>query len=286
MASERFSGRLGWFSFLSMVALGCTSSSPIPPRVPAIEYTRALLRPEGVTASGGESPDGPRAHLHLVEGERSAVDSLERVPDLVPLQPSYRGPLRDGEVSANPSLWREGEGATSLFHDFRAFQPMDLVTVLVTEVTEGRKQADTRVNSQSSITAEIAAFLGLEKSVPRSNPDVDPTALIDATTATQVEGRGETLRRGQLRGTISCMVQEVLPSGILRIQGEKIIAVNDEEQIMVMSGLVRPRDVNSRNEVDSAKVANMRIDYYGKGTIGLIQSPGWLMRALMKLWPF
>lgn len=286
MASERFSGRLGWFSFLSMVALGCTSSSPIPPRVPAIEYTRALLRPEGVPASGGESPDGPRAHLHLVEGERSAVDSLERVPDLVPLQPSYRGPLRDGEVSGNPSLWREGEGATSLFHDFRAFQPMDLVTVLVTEVTEGRKQADTRVNSQSSITAEIAAFLGLEKSVPRSNPDVDPTALIDATTATQVEGRGETLRRGQLRGTISCMVQEVLPSGILRIQGEKIIAVNDEEQIMVMSGLVRPRDVNSRNEVDSAKVANMRIDYYGKGTIGLIQSPGWLMRALMKLWPF
>jgi flagellar L-ring protein precursor FlgH len=280
MASERLRGYLRLLSVLSVAVLGCTSSSPVPPRVPAIEYAQALLRPEGVPASDVESQGGPRAHLHLVEGERSDVDSLERTPDLLPLQPSYRGPLRNGEVSANPSLWREGEGATSLFHDFRAFQPMDLVTVLVTEVTEGRKQADTRVNSQSSITAEIAAFLGLEKSVPRSNPDVDPTALIDATTATQVEGRGETLRRGQLRGTISCMVQEVLPSGILRIQ------VNDDEQIMVMSGLVRPRDVNSRNEVDSAKVANMRIDYYGKGTIGLIQSPGWLMRALMKLWPF
>lgn len=82
------------------------------------------------------------------------------------------------------------------------------------------------------------------------------------------------------------MVQEVLPSGILRIQGEKIISVNDEEQIMVMSGLVRPRDVNSRNEVDSGKIANMRIDYYGKGTIGVIQSPGWLMKIVMNIWPF
>jgi flagellar L-ring protein precursor FlgH len=163
---------------------------------------------------------------------------------------------------------------------------MDLVTVLVTEITEGRKQADTRVNSQSTITAAISAFLGLEKAIPGSNPEVDPTALLDASTATQVEGRGETLRRGQLKGTISCMVQEVLPSGILRIQGEKIISVNDEEQIMVMSGLVRPRDVNSRNEVDSGKIANMRIDYYGKGTIGVIQTPGWLMKIVMNIWPF
>ena len=281
-------------TILGSAITACSASRSTPPRVPALEYTRALNQPIS-------SPEDPRAAIRLVENGDSGGPTASQ-PQSAPLKgqdgseqfqpvgliepPPYRGPLRTGESSANPSLWREGEGATSLFHDFRAFQPMDLVTVLVTEITEGRKQADTRVNSQSTITAAISAFLGLEKAIPASNPEVDPTALLDASTATQVEGRGETLRRGQLKGTISCMVQEVLPSGILRIQGEKIISVNDEEQIMVMSGLVRPRDVNSRNEVDSGKIANMRIDYYGKGSIGVIQTPGWLMKIVMNIWPF
>jgi flagellar L-ring protein precursor FlgH len=287
-------GRFLIATILGGAMTACSAPRSTPPRVPALEYTRALNQPISPT-------EDPRAAIRFVENVDSAVPTVSQ-PQSAPLKgqdsselfqpvgliepPPYRGPLRTGESSANPSLWREGEGATSLFHDFRAFQPMDLVTVLVTEITEGRKQADTRVNSQSNITAAISAFLGLEKAIPASNPEVDPTALLDASTATQVEGRGETLRRGQLRGTISCMVQEVLPSGILRIQGEKIISVNDEEQIMVMSGLVRPRDVNSRNEVDSGKIANMRIDYYGKGTIGVIQSPGWLMKIVMNIWPF
>ena len=82
------------------------------------------------------------------------------------------------------------------------------------------------------------------------------------------------------------MVAEVLPSGILRIEGQKIISVNSEEQVMVISGLVRPRDINSANEVDSSKIANMRIDYYGKGIVGEAQVGGWLGRLMRLIWPF
>ena len=82
------------------------------------------------------------------------------------------------------------------------------------------------------------------------------------------------------------MVAEVLPSGILRVEGEKIISVNNEEQVMVLSGLVRPRDISSDNEVLSSKIAQMRVDYYGKGTVGEAQYGGWLGRILRILWPF
>jgi flagellar L-ring protein precursor FlgH len=98
-------------------------------------------------------------------------------------------------------------------------------------------------------------------------------------------GDGETERKGNLTGKISAMVVEVLPSGILRIEGEKIVSLNSEEEIMVISGLVRPEDVNSKNEVDSSKVANVRIDYYGNGTIGDAQRGGWLGRVLRRWWP-
>ena len=71
----------------------------------------------------------------------------------------------------------------------------------------------------------------------------------------------------------------------MRVAGKKIVAVNNEEQTIVISGLVRPRDISSSNEVMSSQIANMRIDYFGQGVISEKQSPGWLLRVLDKLWP-
>jgi flagellar L-ring protein precursor FlgH len=82
------------------------------------------------------------------------------------------------------------------------------------------------------------------------------------------------------------MVAEVLPTGILRIEGKKIVTVNDEEQMMILSGLIRVRDINYSNEVDSSKVANMRIDYYGVGSLGDVQYPGWGTQLIRRIWPF
>jgi flagellar L-ring protein FlgH len=62
--------------------------------------------------------------------------------------------------------------------------------------------------------------------------------------------------------------------------------VNSEEQNMVITGLVRTRDISSGNEVDSSKIANLRIDYYGKGIIGEAQDGGWVSRFMRKVWPF
>ena len=102
----------------------------------------------------------------------------------------------------------------------------------------------------------------------------------------EFKGEGETNRKDTLKGTISAVVAEVLPSGLMRIEGEKIVSVNAEEQIMKISGLVRPRDVNSNNEVLSSKIANVRIDYYGRGTVDEAQYGGWAARILHRVWPF
>ena len=79
---------------------------------------------------------------------------------------------------------------------------------------------------------------------------------------------------------------EVLPNGLLRIEGSKIISVNSEEEIMVISGLVRQRDVLATNEVASSRIANMRIDFYGQGVVADKQSPGWGARIFDTIWPF
>ena len=198
----------------------------------------------------------------------------------------YKGPLEIGDPGVTASLFRESQGGNEPFRDYRAWQPMDLVTIVVTEQSLGQQLANTEVKAKSEYLAAIENFFGLEKQTANWTNPPDLTSLIQAQTRNDFRGEGRTLRQAQLNARVSAVVAEVLPSGLLRIEGEKIIAVNNEEQVLVISGLVRQRDISSSNEVNASQIAQVRIDYYGKGTVGEAQYGGWLSRLLRVLWPF
>ena len=48
----------------------------------------------------------------------------------------------------------------------------------------------------------------------------------------------------------------------------------------------KPCDVSNNNEVLSSKIANLRIDYFGNGTVGEAQDGGWGHRLIRKVWPW
>jgi flagellar L-ring protein precursor FlgH len=198
----------------------------------------------------------------------------------------YRGPLELGDPGVTASLFRESQAGNEPFRDYRAWQPMDLVTIVVTEQSLGQQLANTEVKAKSEYLAAIENFFGLEKQTKNWTNQPDLTSLIQAQTRNDFRGEGRTLRQAQLNARVSAVVAEVLPSGLLRIEGEKIISVNNEEQVLVISGLVRQRDISSNNEVNASQIAQVRIDYYGKGTVGEAQYGGWLSRLLRILWPF
>lgn len=259
--------------------------------LPAAQFgatPRAQLRlvDGGIDGDGG-GDIGPLARADVLTNEQGAPTAgFREYRSRQPEVRDYTGPLPYGDPGTSASLWRETRAENDLYRDIRAFQPMDLLTILVSESDEGKKAADTETKGTSSVLAGITHFLGLESYIKRANNAADPAALVQASTANNFKGEGTTDRKGELTAKISAMVVEVLPSGILRIEGEKIIAVNNEEQVMVISGLVRPRDVSSENEVQSGKIANMRVDYYGKGVLGEAQYGGWLGRAMRVVWPF
>jgi flagellar L-ring protein precursor FlgH len=213
-------------------------------------------------------------------GDVKVIRSTEQLPR------AYTGPLELGDPGVGASLWRETRMGNEVYRDFRAWQPMDLLTIIINEVSIGRHDADTEVKSKSEYFAAIENFLGLEEQTQQWNHPPDLSSLIKAQTKDDFKGEGQTNRQAQLTARMSAVVAEVLPSGLLRIEGEKIISVNNEEQVMVISGLVRPRDITSDNEVVSTKIAQIRIDYYGKGTVGEAQYGGWLGRILRIIWPF
>jgi flagellar L-ring protein precursor FlgH len=160
----------------------------------------------------------------------------------------------------------------------------DMLTVVISEQASASKEATTSTKRDAGASAAIPNFMGLENTFIRNWMDL--SQLIKASTGTQYDGAGSTTRKENLTATITARVVDVLPNGYLRIAGRRNVKVNNEDQIILLEGTVRPKDINRENVVNSSFIADARITYTGKGVVSDRQSPGWLMNIIDKVWPF
>jgi flagellar L-ring protein FlgH len=172
------------------------------------------------------------------------------------------------------SIWQSTDRNT-LFLDNKARNIGDIITVMISETSSADKAAKTdltRSNTNTLTTGGLAALSGVVGAAK--------TTLLDGTlspkTTNVFAGDGSTSRESTLSATISCLVTQVLPNGNLRIEGRRDITINNENQFILLSGIVRPEDITSKNTITSAQVADARIDYSGDGDIDDQQRPSWL----------
>jgi len=183
---------------------------------------------------------------------------------------------------ASGSLWQAS--SAGLAEDVKARRRGDIVTVVISEQASASKQASTATARASSLSAGMPNLLGLEKTPVKGWMDL--ANLLNASFASKFDGSGSTSRQETLQATISTKVLDVLPNGNLVIEGRRNVKVNNEDQIIVLTGTVRSRDVSSDNSISSSLIADARINYSGKGIISDRQKPGWLMNVLDTVWPF
>ena len=180
------------------------------------------------------------------------------------------------------SLWQAS--STGLAEDLKARRLGDIITVVISEQASASKKASTGTSRSSSISAGIPKLLGLETTGIKNWADL--SELLSASFGSKFDGSGSTSRQETLQATISAKVVDVIPNGNLLIEGRRNVRVNNEDQIIVLSGTVRGRDVSADNTISSALIADAKIAYSGKGIISDRQKPGWLLNALDKVWPF
>ena len=185
---------------------------------------------------------------------------------------------------SNGSIWQAGSG--SLTEDLKARRRGDIITIVISETASASKQANTGTSRDSSMSAGIPNLLGLEKSGLLKSNFTDLAKILNASTSSSFKGAGSTSRQENLNATITARVIDVMANGNLLIEGRRNIKVNEEDQIIVLEGTVRSRDIAQDNTVNSIYVADARISYSGRGIISDRQSPGWLMNILDKIWPF
>ncbi len=204
--------------------------------------------------------------------------------------PARPAPLPAAEAFPAPapaaagSLWVDGE--TGLFSDLKARRVGDLLTVAIYERASASKEAKTKTGRDSTASADLTRVFGLERNIATINKTIDPTQLISANYQNEFDGFGSTSRKEDLVATISTRVVELYPNGNLRITGRKQVTVNNEDQIIELTGIVRPADITSENFVDSKYILDADIAYTGKGVISDKQKQGWMVRILDNIWPF
>ena len=204
--------------------------------------------------------------------------------EVVPITEPLEEPVAANLKPQSPgTLWKGDEG--NWLADVKARRVGDIVTVLILEKASASKEATTDTERSSSMAAGITSLFGLEKTV-EDKTNITPSALVDATASNSFSGTGKTTRSENLVATLTTQVTEVYPNGNLKIRGGKSVTVNNENQIIYLTGIVRWYDVTADNTIDSGNILNAQISYTGKGAISDKQKPGWLMRILDNTWPF
>lgn len=217
--------------------------------------------------------------IAITSGCSSHKAPIVKIPEpLEELQP-IETPVREAG-----SLWDPNQN--SLFADRKAGNIGDIVTVMIQEKSSASKKADTKTGRNSSIGASMPAFFGLENSDLIANNNIDLNNLLQASMKNNFEGTGSTTRSGTLSAALSAQVIAKYPNGQLKIRGGKEVMVNNEIQIIYLTGIIRPVDITAANTVNSDKILNARITYTGKGALADKQEPGWLMRTMDSVWPF
>ncbi len=184
------------------------------------------------------------------------------------------------------SLW--SSSATSMFNDQTAHHVGDIVTITISEQASASKQATTNTGRTSDMSAAIPTFFGLEGAnilKNQTNP-ITPDNLVKAQFSNSFTGEGSTSRTENLTASLTTQVVETYPNGQLKIRGGKEVMVNNEVQVIYLTGIIRPQDIAADNTIKSSHILNARISYTGKGAISDKQRPGWAMRILDNIWPF
>ncbi|HTC15398.1 MAG TPA: flagellar basal body L-ring protein FlgH [Steroidobacteraceae bacterium] len=158
----------------------------------------------------------------------------------------------------------------------------DIVTIVLNEQTAAQKSATTTTSKATNVTMPGSTLIGKAVTI-KGNPILD-NSINDAT---KFAGQGASAESNSLTGYLTATVLKVLPNGNLFVVGEKQIGLNQGQEYIRVTGVIRPIDLASDDSIPSYRVASAKITYDGKGALADANAQSWLSRFFNSPWaPF
>lgn len=162
----------------------------------------------------------------------------------------------------------------SLFTDVKAGRTGDILTVLIVEKTSASNAASSETTKNSKFALDAGPGFG---AFPFREI---PVFGADGESKNESANEGKTTRSGSITSQMAVRVIGVQPNGDLVIEGTRVLGINNDKEMLVLNGTVRPQDISPQNTIYSYQIADAQITYRGKGVAANGGKPGWIMRFL------
>lgn len=190
-------------------------------------------------------------------------------------EPSHTPPPPVPAVYAEPTsgaIYASGSDVR-LYEDRKANRVGDILTVRLAEQTNASKNSQTSTDKSTAATLSNPTVLGRALSH-------DGIPLFDGSLGgdQSFDGQGSSSQSNSLAGDITVTVVGRMPNGNLRISGEKWVTLNQGQEFIRLSGIIRPDDIEPDNSLLSTRIADAQITYSSKGVLAAANRMGLISR--------
>jgi flagellar L-ring protein FlgH len=174
------------------------------------------------------------------------------------------------------SLWISNGALANLQSDYKASHLNDLVTIVVVQRTTAQATGNVGTQRDFNTTSGISGLAGYIKSTSALSN------LLTAQSSSKLKGTGSTDASTTMNTNLAGQVIAVLPNGNLVVEAERMVAINNQKETMLVRGVLRPGDVRPDNSALSTQLSNLEVELKGKGVVSdATRPPNPLIRALL-----
>jgi flagellar L-ring protein FlgH len=183
-----------------------------------------------------------------------------------------------------------GQGDSPLFSDHKAMHVNDIVTVVISETATSSSKASKALSEADAMGLNGGVFTagGNNSAVNAAESKLNGLANIGfkAGSTSSYAGSGAATKNATFTTTVSARIVKVMANGNYFLTGRREIMVDDQKQIMQISGVIRPYDIDQNNQINSAKISDAKIMYANEGDVDRAINRGWGSKIIEAVWPF
>lgn len=173
----------------------------------------------------------------------------------------------------------------SLFQDHRLWRSGDLVTINIAQNATASTNDNAQLQRQSSVNDSVTGFLGVPLTFGHhAGQQFQPSFTTNSDNS--FKGKGQTSASNTVQGQVTAVVVQVEPNGVLSLRGRTDVNIDGEVRTIQITGYARQQDIGPDNTVSSNGLANMNVQYVGKGATQTAKRVPWLQNLLNHYWPF
>lgn len=184
-----------------------------------------------------------------------------------------------------------GQGDNPLFSDHKAMNVYDIVTVVISETATASNTGSKQLSESNQMSAYAPTFSyggnsGKVNDVTAKLNNATALGVSMPTSTSAFNGSGTATKDASFATTVSARIVKILQNGNYFISGKREILVDEQKQIIQISGVIRPYDIDQNNRISSAQMSDAKILYKSEGDVDRATEQGWGTKIIQAIWPF